>query len=119
VKIVNDEDGRLASIELDRVEMRELLAFEATCACLVPRTRHAFLEATMREYRIPAETMLPLLAKKVLAREDVWTLQTLKREATGDQAALAAIGKLRHTETALGRDVLHLYVDRKRVASDR
>lgn len=96
--------------------MRELLAFEATCACVIPRTRRAFLEATMRNYRIPAENMLPLIEKKVLSREGAWRLQVFKRTAVGNESALEAIGRLRRLEAELGRDVLRLYVDRRRIA---
>ena len=66
--IVRDEGGKFTSIELTGDEMRELLAFEATCACVIPKTRRAFLEATVRNYRIPAEKAMPLVEKKVLSR---------------------------------------------------
>jgi hypothetical protein len=116
VKIVRDENGKLASIELDGEEMRQLLAFEATCACVIPKSRRSFLEATMRNYRIPAEQMLPLIEKKVLSREDVWHLQVVKRTAAEDAGALEAIGRLRRLEAELGRDVLGTYVDRRKIA---
>ncbi len=114
--IVRDEGGKFTSIELTGDEMRELLAFEATCACVIPKTRRAFLEATVRNYRIPAEKAMPLVEKKVLSREDVWRLQVMKRTASGDEPALEAIGRLRRLEAELGRDVLQLYVDRRRIA---
>jgi hypothetical protein len=115
LKLIRDDDGKLASIELSRAEMRELLAFEATCACLIPRSRRAFLEATMRNYQIPTGEIVPLLEKKVFSREDVWKLQVIKRRAAGDEAALEAIGRLRQLEAQLGRDVLQIYVDRRRI----
>jgi hypothetical protein len=119
LKVIRDEDGKLASIELDRAEMRELLAFEATCACMVPRSRRAFLEATMKQYAIPAEQMLPLIEKGVLSREDVWRLQVIKRTAAGEDRALEAIARLKRLEAELGRDVLHMYVDRRRITNGK
>ncbi len=115
MKAIRDTDGSLISIELDRIEMRELLAFEATCACLIPKSRRAFLEATMRNYKIPPERMLPLIERVVFSREDVWKLQVLKRDVSGDSQALGAIAKLRRMEAELGRDVLQTYVDRRRI----
>jgi hypothetical protein len=117
LKIVHDDDGRLVSIELARVEMRELLAFEATCACLIPRSRRAFLEATMRNYRIPEEQMAPLLQSRIISRAEVWELQIMKRAASGDAPALEAIAALRKLEAELGRDVLQIYVDRNRITN--
>lgn len=119
MKVIRDEDGKLASIELDRVEMRELLAFEATCACLVPRSRRAFLEATLLRYKIPAEQMLPLVEKRLLSREDVWRLQVMKRTAAGETPALEAIARLKRLESELGRDVLQMYVDRRKIANGK
>ncbi len=117
MRIITDDDGRLSSIELDRIEMRELLAFEATCACLVLKSRRAFLEAAMSTYCIPDDEMEPLLARRMLSRTDVWELQTMKRRATADERALEAIARLRKLETELGRDVLQAYVDRKRITN--
>jgi hypothetical protein len=118
LRIIHDQDGGLSAIELDGTEMRELLAFEATSTCLVLKSRRGFLEATMRAYAIPAEQMLPLLEKEMPSREDVWRLQVMKRQASGDEAALEAIGRLRRLEAELGRDVLQAYVDRRRIAND-
>jgi hypothetical protein len=117
LRIIRDQDGDLSAIELDSIEMRELLAFEATCACLVLRSRRSFLEATMQAYRIPIGQMLPLLEKEMPSREDVWKLQVMKRQATGSDAALEAIGRLRRLEAELGRDVLETYVDRRKIAN--
>jgi hypothetical protein len=100
--------------QLDRIKataltpdgMRELLAFEATRACLSPRPRRAFLEATMRNYRIPAGPMMGLLGKESFSRDDIWELQALKRQAQGNARALAAIAELRRLEADLGRGLL-------------
>jgi hypothetical protein len=119
LKVIRDEDGRLASIELDRTEMRELLAFEATCACLVPRSRRAFLEATMKQYAVPTDQMLPLIEKRVLSREDVWRLQVMKRTAAKETQALEAIARLKQLESELGRDVLQMYVDRRKITNGK
>lgn len=116
MRVIRDPDGILASIELERLEMKELLAFEATCACLISRSRRAFLEATMGNYRISQEKMLPLIEKGLLSRDDVWKLQVMKREAERDREALAAISRLRRVEAEMGREVLQAYVDRNRIA---
>jgi hypothetical protein len=115
VRAIRDSDDKLVSIELERIEMKELLAFEATCACLIPKSRRAFLEATMRNYNIAPEKMMPLIEKGVLSREDVWKLQVLKRNASDDSEALGAIARLRRMEAELGRDVLQTYVDRRKI----
>ena len=97
---------RISSVALSRRGMRELLAMEATCACLLPRPRRAFLVATMRNYRIPPELMSDLLEKPFFTRADVWELQALKRSAQGKTEALEAIRLLRELEAELGRGLL-------------
>ena len=95
-----DVDGieEIRRAGLGRQGLREVLAHEAACACLVPRPRRSFLEATMRNYRIPLRRMLPLLEKETFTREDVWELQMLKRAAEGDRQALELIARLRRLE---------------------
>ncbi len=99
-RCAGDADGieEIRRAGLGRQGLREVLAHEAACACLVPRPRRPFLEATMRNYRIPLRRMLPLLEKETFTREDVWELQMLKRAAEGDRQALELIARLRRLE---------------------
>lgn len=113
------EAGRLLSIELTREEMRELLAFEATLACVRPSLRPAFLEALARNYGIPAGDLAPFLKKRMLNREDVWQLQVLKRTAERNRRAVEIVSDLRRLEAELGEDVLEVYVARTRLAPPR
>jgi hypothetical protein len=101
--------ARVREVALSREGMRELLAMEATRSCLTPRPRRAFLEATMRNYRIPPEEMMPLLDRPRLTREDVWQLQILKRSAQGRSDSLVAIARLRELEAELGRGLLQAF----------
>jgi serine/threonine protein kinase len=123
-----DDDSRVAAspapgpglsdsvrgVILSREGVRELLAMEATCACLRPRPRRAFLEATMRNYRISREKMLPLLEKPFFTRRDVWDLQALKRSAEGKDGAVTVISKLRRLETELGCGLLQACAESRR-----
>jgi serine/threonine protein kinase len=111
--------NRIREVALSREGMRELLAMEATCSCSMPRPRRAFLEATMRNYRIPRAKMQPLLEKLSFRREDVWDLQELKRSAQGKSEALRAIARLRRLEADLGRGLLQACVGHPRASDTR
>jgi hypothetical protein len=114
MEVVRDDDGELAAIELTPVEMKELLAFEATCTCLLGRDSGPFLEDVRRHYDIPEGDMRPYFEKKSFERDDVWRLQILKRSAEGRYDAVHAIGDLRRLEARLGEGVLEACVERRR-----
>jgi predicted Ser/Thr protein kinase len=86
----------------DPEEMRELLAFEATRLCILPHPRRAFLEGTMRNYRIPPEQMQYFFEKPLMTRDDVWQLQLVKRAAQGQARAVGIVRKLMELERATG-----------------
>ena len=115
MEIIRDGNGEILAIELTRVEMRELLAFEATCACLIARDSRSFLEDLMRGYGISEEDMRPFLDKQRFSREDVWRLQIFKRSSQGDYRAVHILGDLRRLEARLGEGVLQTYVDRRKI----
>lgn len=108
-KVAGGEDPA-ATVKLSREELRELLACEATCACLVPQGNRRMLEATMRTYGIPIQHMRPLLEKRPLTRDDVWFLQAQKRTAQGNRRALGIIHKLRRMEAQFKTDLLRAYL---------
>ncbi len=115
MRVVRDSAGDILAIELTCVELKELLAFEATWSCLASRDRIGFLEETRRHYAISEADMRPFFEKARLAREDVWRLQILKRSAGGCYGAVHVIGDLRRLEARLGAGALETYVDRNRI----
>ncbi len=115
MRIIRGTCGELASIELTADEMRELLAFEASCVCLFEGNTRAFLEDVCKHYGVPAEDMRPYFEQSCLARDDVWRLQILKRSAQAQYRAVHIIGDLRKLEFELGIGVLETYVDRNRI----
>lgn len=115
MKIVRDSNAELLAIELTCVELRELLAFEATLRCLNSRDQLAFLEDVRCHYDISEEDMRPFFEKPRLAREDVWRLQILKRSVQGHYGAVHVIGDLRRLESQVGEDALGTYIDRNRI----
>ncbi len=115
MNIVRGSCGELACIELTADEMRELLAFEATCFCLFEGAFRSFLEDIRKHYDIPEGDMLPYFQKQTFSRDDVWRLQILKRSAEARYQAVHTIGDLRRLESELGVGALQTYVDRNRI----
>ena len=115
MEVIRDGDGEVVSIELTRDEMRELLAYEATCACLLRNAPRDFLEDVRRHYDIPEEDMAPYFRKAGFERDDVWRLQILKRSAEGRYGAVHVIGDLRRLEAQLGAGALETYVNRRKI----
>lgn len=111
------EDGELLSIDLSREELYELLAFETNCAQLVPEKDQGLLEATMQQYGLTNEQMAPYLEQPHLTRQDVWSLQLLKRRSQNNHSAVMAINKLQALEQKLGSTLLRSLVDRSRLES--
>ncbi len=115
MEIVRDSNGELLAIELTCVELRELLAFEATLRCLASRDQLSFLEDARGYYGISEEDMRPFFENERLTREDLWRLQILKRSVQGRYGAVHVIGDLRRLESRLGEGALETYVDRSRI----
>ncbi|MHC4915983.1 MAG: hypothetical protein ACYTGB_10895 [Planctomycetota bacterium] len=115
MEVVRDGDGGVVSIELTRDEMRELLAYEATCACLLHGDARDFLEDIRRHYDIPEGDMAAYFRKERFGRDDVWRLQILKRSVEGRYEAVHVIGDLRRLESQLGAGALETYVNRRKI----
>lgn len=123
MRLVRDDEGALAAIELADAEMRELVALEATRAILSggPREggrarerRLAFLSATQRYYGLSGEAMAPFTGAERPTAGEVLELQILKRASRGQAAAVEILQRFRALESALGEGILKIYVDRCR-----
>lgn len=115
MNIIRDGSGQLISIELTTEEMRELLAFEATCFCLSGGEALPFLQDVRKHYEIPEDDMRPYMEARDFSRDDIWRLQILKRTAEARYRAVHIVGDLRRLEAELGVGVLQTYVDRNRI----